>query len=183
MARLAFYFYGALLLALTVRSTWQLNQAYGLMQPDGLWPASTSLDMRLLVEDVERLSSARRGDPNQAELLVVYDVAPDPVVGWYLRDMRNLEHVRGVDASTFQAQEFAALGAPNWPLIVAPAARNDSLALPDPYIGSDYDDGGGLEHWRCCRSHPSTTHRTCRICSARGARTNVRFCAGSCIAK
>ena len=92
------------------------------------------------MEDVERLSSARRGDPNQAELLSVYDVAPDPVVGWYLRDMRNLEHVRGVDASTFQAQDFAALGAPNWPLIVAPATRNDSLALPDPYIGSDYDE-------------------------------------------
>lgn len=140
MARLAFYFYGALLLALTVRSTWQLNQVDGLMQPDGLWPASTSPDMRLLVEDVERLSSARRGDPNQADLLAVYDVAPDPVVGWYLRDMRNLEHVRGVDASTFQAQDFAALGAPNWPLIVAPATRNDSLALPDPYIGSDYDE-------------------------------------------
>ncbi|MCB0041678.1 MAG: hypothetical protein KDE23_18475, partial [Caldilinea sp.] len=140
MARLAFYFYGALLLALTVRSTWQLNQMFGLMQPGGIWPASTSPDMRLLVEDVERLSSARRGDPNQAELLAVYDVAPDPVVGWYLRDMRNLEHVRGVDASTFQAQSFAALGAPNWPLIVAPATRNDSLALPDPYIGSDYDE-------------------------------------------
>ena len=140
MARLAFYFYGALLLALTVRSTWQLNQMFGLMQPGGIWPASTSPDMRLLVEDVERLSSARRGDPNQAELLAVYDVAPDPVVGWYLRDMRNLDHVRGVDASTFQAQDFAALGAPNWPLIVAPATRNDSLALPDPYIGSDYDE-------------------------------------------
>ena len=140
MARLAFYFYGVLLLMLTVRSTWQLNQVHGLMQPDGFWPASTSPELRLLVEDVERLSSARRGDPNQADVLVVYDVAPDPVMGWYLRDMRALEHVRGIDASIFQAQEFAAQDAPRWPLIVAPTTRNDALVLPNSYIGSDYDD-------------------------------------------
>ena len=67
--RLAFYFM-ALLLALTVRSTWQLNQMFGLMQPGGIWPASTSPDMRLLVEDVERLSSAaaRRSEPGRASL-------------------------------------------------------------------------------------------------------------------
>jgi len=140
MVRLAFYFYGMLLLMLTVRSTWQLNQVHGLMQPDGFWPASTSPELRLLVEDVERLSSARRGDPNQADVLVVYDVAPDPVMGWYLRDMRALEHVRGIDASTFQAQEFAARDALRWPLIVAPTTRNDALVLPNPYIGSDYGD-------------------------------------------
>ncbi len=139
MARLAFYFYGALLLALTVRSSWQLNQGQSLMQPDGFWPATTSPDVRLLVQDMERLSSARRGDPNQADTFVVYDVAPDPVLGWYLRERRNLEHVRSVDAAQIQAQGFATLGAPNWPLIVAPAARDETLVLPDPYIGSDYD--------------------------------------------
>ena len=139
MARLAFYFYGALLLALTVRSGWQLNQGQSLMQPDGFWPATTSPEVRLLVQDVERLSSARRGDPNQADTIIVYDVAPDPVLGWLLRAMRNVEHVRSVDSAALQAQGFATLGAPNWPLIVAPTARNETLALPDPYIGSDYD--------------------------------------------
>jgi hypothetical protein len=83
------------------------------------------------VQDVERLSSIRRGDPHQIDMQVVYDVSPDPVLGWHLRGMRNLRHVRGVDATQFDASAL--------PLIVAPASRNDSLMLPDPYIGSEYD--------------------------------------------
>ena len=139
MARLVFYFYGALLLMLTVRSTWQLNHVHAFMQPDGFWQVSTSPELHLLVEDMERLSSARRGDPNQADIFVVYDVAPSPVMGWHLRDMRNLKHVRGVDASIFPVQDFAAQGRPHGPFIVVPTPRNDSLTLPNSYIGSNYD--------------------------------------------
>ncbi|MFO7631658.1 MAG: hypothetical protein R6W76_03910 [Caldilinea sp.] len=129
--RVAIVFYTVLLGAMTVRSGWQLNHDSEYMQPAGFWPAVTSNEVRLLVQDVERLSSIRRGDPHQIDMQVVYDVSPDPVLGWHLREMRNLRHVRGVDATQFDASAL--------PLIVAPASRNDSLMLPDPYIGSEYD--------------------------------------------
>jgi hypothetical protein len=129
--RVAIIFYAVLLGLLTVRSGWQLNHTTTLMQPDGFWPALTSNDVRLLVQDVERLSSIRRGDPNQIDLQIVYDVSPDVVLGWHLREMRHSRHVRGVDAPLTAEQAL--------PLIIAPTARNDSLQLPDPYIGSDYD--------------------------------------------
>ena len=58
-------------------------------------------------------------------------MALDPVVGWYLRDMRNLEHVRGVRTrAPSRLQDFAALGAPNWPLIVAPATATTRWRCP-----------------------------------------------------
>ncbi|HQY91444.1 hypothetical protein [Caldilinea sp.] len=132
-ARVALVFYTLLLAALTVRSGWQLNHVAELMRPNGFWPAVTSPDTHLLVTDVERLSSLRRGDPNQIDMQIVYDISPDPVIGWHLREMRNLRHVRAVDATSFAAEGQAL------PLIVAPTLRNDALALPDAYIGSAYD--------------------------------------------
>ena len=89
-ARVALIFYAVLLAALTVRSGWQLNHSVALMAPSGFWPALTSPDVRNLALDVERLSSIRRGDPHQIDVQVVYDVSPDPVVGWVLREMRKL---------------------------------------------------------------------------------------------
>jgi hypothetical protein len=124
-------FYAVLLGAWTLRSAWLLNHTSEFMQPDGFWGSHTSHEVRLLVQDVERLSVIRRGDPNQIDMQIVYDVSPDAVLGWHLREMRNVRHVRSVDAALFDG---AAL-----PLIVAPVARNDALPLPDPYIGSEYD--------------------------------------------
>ena len=130
-ARVAVLFYAVLLGAWTLRSAWLLNHSPVFMHPDGFWQRLTSHEVRLLVQDVERLSAIRRGDPNQIDMQLVYDVSPDAVLGWHLREMRNLRHVRSVDAAQFDG---AAL-----PLLVAPSARNDSLPLPDPYIGSEYD--------------------------------------------
>lgn len=136
--QIALLFYAVLFAALTLRSSWHLNHNAELMEPDGFWPATTSPDVRLLVEDVERLSALRRGDPTQADMQVVHDVAPDPVLGWALRNMRNLRHLGAADVNSIQQQ--IAAGAPNaaLPLIVAPTSRNDTLELPDPYIGSRF---------------------------------------------
>lgn len=130
-ARVAVVFYAVLLGAWTLRSAWLLNHSPELMQPDGFWRSHTSSEVHLLVQDVERLSSIRRGDPNQIDMQIVYDVSPDAVLGWHLREMRNLRHVRSLDAAQLDAARL--------PLIVAPTLRNDSLPLPDPYIGSKYD--------------------------------------------
>lgn len=135
--RVALLFYVALLGLMTVRSGWQLNHTVALMQPNGFWPAVTSADVRNLVQDVERLSSIRRGDPHQIDMQVVYDVSPDPMLGWQLRAMRNLQHVGAADVSSLQTDPALSV-APVLPLVVAPTSRNDTLALPDPYIGAEY---------------------------------------------
>lgn len=129
-ARVAALFYAVLLGAWTLRSAWLLNHTPAFMHPDGFWQQLTSHEVRLLVQDVERLSSIRRGDPNQIDMQIVYDVSPDAVLGWHLREMRNLRHVRSLDAAQFDAARL--------PLIVAPTPRNAALPLPDPYIGSEY---------------------------------------------
>jgi hypothetical protein len=128
-------FYAVVLAALTVRSGWQLNHTAELMQPDGFWPVHTHAEMRLLVQDVERLSSIRRGDPHEIEVQLIYNLRPHPALGWSLRHMRNLHHVRTLDATVFDI----VAGAQRMPLVIAPTSRNDSLPLPDPYIGSRYD--------------------------------------------
>ncbi|HAJ36294.1 MAG TPA: hypothetical protein DCL15_11430 [Chloroflexi bacterium] len=136
--RVALLFYAVLLGLMTVRSTWQLNHTVALMQPNGFWSAITSPDVRNLVRDVERLSSIRRGDPNQIDMQVVYDVSPDPVLGWQLRAMRNLRHVGAASVESVQGDSAPGAAPPVLPLVVAPTPRNDTLALPDPYIGARY---------------------------------------------
>lgn len=133
--QVALVFYIVFLAALTIRSGWQLNHASGLMQPDGFWPAHTHPEMRLLVQDVERLSAIRRGDPHEIEIQLLYTLRPDPALGWSLRKMRNLHPVRSLDATVFDI----AADAQRMPLVIAPTSRNNSLPLPDPYIGSNYD--------------------------------------------
>lgn len=133
--QVALVFYIVFLAALTIRSGWQLNHASGLMQPDGFWPAHTHPEMRLLVQDVERLSAIRRGDPHEIEIQLLYTLRPDPALGWSLRKMRNLHPVRSLDAMVFDI----AADAQRMPLVIAPTSRNNSLPLPDPYIGSNYD--------------------------------------------
>jgi hypothetical protein len=136
--RVALLFYAVVLGLMTVRSSWLLNHTVALMQPNGFWPAVTSPDVRNLVQDVERLSSIRRGDPNQIDMQVVYDVSPDPVLGWQLRAMRNLQHVGAASVESAQGDPMPGAAALVLPLVVAPTPRNDTLALPDPYIGARY---------------------------------------------
>jgi len=136
--QVAIIFYAVLLAALTLRSGWQLNHLSTVAATNGFWPAVTSPDLRLLVQDVERLSSARRGDPHQIDVQVVYDASPDPLLGWHLRAMRNLRHVGVADVSAAPASEPTPGSVSAAPLVIAPTLRNDGLALSDAYIGSDY---------------------------------------------
>lgn len=83
----------AVLMLWTLSSCWSLNHHNGLMHPDGFFATYTNPDVRVLADAVETLSAQRHGDATELPLQVAMDGSPDPVLGWYLRDMRNLSWV------------------------------------------------------------------------------------------
>lgn len=129
-AQVALLFYTLLLGGWTIRSGWLLGNGAGAAHPAGFWSELASPQIHLLVQDIERLSSARRGDPHQIPVQVVYDRTPDSMLGWSLRLQRNLQHMRTVDWQVDPADVQT--------LVVAPAHRESTLQLPDFYIGSAY---------------------------------------------
>jgi hypothetical protein len=132
-----------LLIVLNVRSGWRLNFGNVLSEPAGWQARLAHPEVRLLAADMETLSSHRSGDPYQLPVQVqvasyvthderVVPARPDPVVGWQLRNMRNLTWV----ASPQVAEETVPL-----PLVVTPASDAESapqLDLPNGYAGSRY---------------------------------------------
>ncbi len=133
----------ALLLVVYVRSSWKLNFGDVVDEPAGWQATLAHPEVRLLVGDVETLSAHRAGDPH--ELPVQVQVAPyvtadeqtvparpDPLVGWELRNMRNLSWV--------ESPHVAADDNP-LPLVLTPAVGEDETAaldLPLSYGGSRY---------------------------------------------
>jgi len=133
--KLAGLFFAAMLLLLSVRSGWQLAQTGGRMAPDGFFPVTTLPEARLLPADVQRISSIRFGDPYEAPVQVATGGgAPDALLGWLLRDMRNLSWVAAPDAA---AVLTTADGSTRPPLIVAPQSMEQNPGLGG-LIGSTY---------------------------------------------
>jgi hypothetical protein len=133
----------ALLVIAFVRSGWKLNFGNVLVEPAG-WQATVAHpEVRLLAEDMRTLSSHRAGDPFQLPVQVqvapqtdadarTLPARPDPVVGWELRNMRNLTWVT--------APQVSAESEP-LPLVVTPAwgdGEEAPLDLPEMYAGSRY---------------------------------------------
>ncbi len=121
---------GAALIGLalwTVSATWSLSFRLDWPQATGLFGMEAGAEIRLLQEDVARLSAYRAGDPTQ--LPVEVSVSPElrPFLGWYLREMEALRFVKGVDP-----EQLAATGA----LVIA--APDTPLALPGGYVGNAY---------------------------------------------
>jgi len=141
-AKVAGLFFATVLFLVTVRSNWQLNQGGAMMLPSGFFATTTLPEVRLLVSDINTLSIARRGDPHEAEVQVVTTGntagAPDPVLGWYLRDMRNLRWTRAPETELpAGSMDQSVLGSAHRPLIVAPLGLEGDRALAG-YLGSDY---------------------------------------------
>ncbi len=84
---------GLLLLLWTVSSTWALNHHFDLRYPDGFFSGYTNPDVQALADAVAMLSAQREGDATEIALQVQMNGTPDPVLGWYLREMRNLTWV------------------------------------------------------------------------------------------
>jgi hypothetical protein len=133
----------ALLLVIYARSSWKLNFGSVVSEPAGWQSTMAHPEVRLLAGDMETLSSHRSGDPYQLPVQVqvapyvtrddqTVPARPDPVVGWELRNMRNLTWV----TSPSVAEETNPL-----PLVVTPASgdgETPQLDLPDNYAGSRY---------------------------------------------
>ncbi len=136
-------FVALLLLAWTISSSWQLNQRFDLAYPDGFFATYTNPDVRRLVADVEMLSAQRRGDANEMPVQVEMVGTPDPVLGWYLRDRRNLTWVLAPGVVDGQSPPVV--------LMLSDAQQVDSAStdsavngLAANYLGSRY---ALRDHW------------------------------------
>jgi hypothetical protein len=118
-----------LLLFATLRGTWQLNHDHDMTRQDGLFRQVTAPGTRILATDIATLSAQRTGDAGEIPLQVEMAVRPDPVLGWYLRDMRRLSWV-------LSAQSDVEVGVK--PLVVALDTSTDPAGLQGDYVGSDY---------------------------------------------
>lgn len=127
-----------LLLAWTISSNWQLNQRFDLAYPDGFFAAYTNPDVRRLAADVQMLSAQRRGDagemPVQVEMTGQEPFGRDPVLGWYLREMRNLQWVLAPGMVDGQSP----------PVIITLSADSTVDQLASSYLGSRY---ALRDHW------------------------------------
>jgi hypothetical protein len=132
-----------LLLLVYIRSSWRLNYGSVVAEPSGWQALIAHPEVRLLAGDMETLSSHRSGDPYQLPVQVqvasyvtnddqVVPARPDPVVGWELRNMKNLIWVESPQV---------AKDANPLPLVVTPVTGDEEgpeLDLPDNFAGSRY---------------------------------------------
>lgn len=130
-------------LLVALSSNWQLNHRFEFNEPDGFFAAYTDPDVRQLVENVHLLSAQRTGDTGEMPVLVQMArpqgagpvaqldlvAQPDPVLGWYLRDMRNLSWVLAPGGETQPGQRA--------PLVITLGDGSTDTALAG-YMGSRY---------------------------------------------
>jgi hypothetical protein len=108
-----------------------------LSEPDGFFASESVADVRQLAVDIHLLSAQRTGDANEMPVLVEMaagagsaDLArPDPLLGWYLRNLRNLRWVL--------APELAVPPGERTPLVVTQDRATDDPGLAG-YLGSRY---------------------------------------------
>ncbi len=120
--------FAALLFLMTVSASWQLTQRTGLHYPDALFAEMSHPDAPRLAADIATLSAQRAGDAYQMPVQVAVRAAPDPILGWYLRHMRNLTWT---PSPAIAGNETAAL-------LVEFAEGADGSREVANYLGSDY---------------------------------------------
>ncbi|MEZ4711926.1 MAG: hypothetical protein R3A44_32370 [Caldilineaceae bacterium] len=120
---------GALLLAVTVSSSWQLTQTAAPRQPEGFFAETSADDVRNLAADIGLIGSQRVGDPHEMPLIVQMRAAPDPVLAWYLRDMRKL---------TWAVAPAGEANSAQMPLLVTFAEDAPTVLPGAGYSGSHY---------------------------------------------
>ncbi|MCE7982594.1 MAG: hypothetical protein DYG89_15525 [Caldilinea sp. CFX5] len=130
----------------TISSNWQLNQRFDLAYPDGFFASYTNPDVRQLVANVQTLSAHQRGDAGELALQVEMAGTPDPVLGWYLRDMRNLSWVLAPGMVDGQSPPVVITLSDAHRLDEVRSASQDSAVnqLAASYMGSRY---ALRDHW------------------------------------
>ena len=83
-------FVALLLLSSTLSSSWSLAHRFDLQEPNAFFAHYTDPDVRRLAENIAMLSARRVGDAGEMPVQVQLRAEADPLLGWYLREMRNL---------------------------------------------------------------------------------------------
>lgn len=112
-------------LAANLSSSWMMNLRTEMVRGNALAAITSDVGVRLLAEDVAKISAIRSGDPGA--LAVGVDVDPElrPLVGWYLRFVRDLRFEGNLNGDS---------AAPAGLLIT----RQIPTVLPEGLVGSDY---------------------------------------------
>ncbi len=114
----------ALLAMISLGSAWSLTQVRPADPHELLWGgATTSLDVRAMRQAVEAASNRRTGFVDQAQIAVTLP-QDDPVVRWYLRDLKNAQYNAVVS-------DLA-------PVIVAPLGSTFPPFVTDTYKGQRF---------------------------------------------
>lgn len=129
-----------LLLAATLSSSWMLNLRSELQRGNDLFAVTTQANVHLLADDVAKLNAIRLGDPGAGRLLVAVGGEVRPVLGWYLRFVKDLRFVESLDPALFGDGTLA----------ITPPGETPSL--PVAAVGSRYPISGrwlpgGFENW------------------------------------
>jgi hypothetical protein len=153
------YWLGAALLAtclllITVRSAWHLGHWHAIERPYGFTAEIAHPEVRQLMKDIETLSAQRTGDPHQLAIAVedavltqpsesaprfAPIVGPHPVLGWYLREFRNV---------TWSPRAEVVAGSRPSPLAITFAGTSEGDGAiddgtPEGYVGSKYGLASG----------------------------------------
>lgn len=150
---------GGLLFLMSLGSAWAQNVPGDVTGGSALFAEMGKPGLAALVKDVERLSALRAWEPHEAPVLVDVNPEVQALLGWYLRDMRKLRFVQGVNPAELSDSNV---------LVVADEAAGNSL--PGGYVGSRYPilqrwlptelSGGPLLRWillRELKSAPPVT--------------------------
>ncbi|MEZ4638445.1 MAG: hypothetical protein R2856_26405 [Caldilineaceae bacterium] len=117
----------ATLLLASLSSAWDLSLRGDLLRGNRLFETSTQQNVRMLADDVAQLGAIRVGDPGEIDVYVAQVESPlQPVLGWYLRFVRDLRFVDAIDPALYGRN------------VLVISAPNVQLALPSAAVGSDY---------------------------------------------
>ncbi len=122
-----------LLIMAGVSTGWQISVRTDPPGTLGYVHTVPDLDTRQLAQDIRTLSAQRVGDAASLPVQIQVDPVPDPLLGWYLREMRDLRWVLAPDVT--QESERS-------PLVIVPGGGDPDAAmqpvLPAGYVGSTY---------------------------------------------
>ncbi len=118
-----------------VRLNFEAEVDSPLTQPTGFFAQTSHGDVRQLAADVHRLSALRTGFESLLPVQVQRVARPDPLLGWYLRDMRLLTWTTAPTVDGAAADPALNVAQP---LVVTRNVEGEAPRLPTGYAGSVY---------------------------------------------